>query len=178
VEAPPAIAAGGASPSRPADPPGTRRVVVRRRTVSELMRPAALVLHPGATVRQAQQQLTRHGVDEAAVVDGNGRVLGMVTARALLRRGVDVPSAAESGSFFSDEGEYAELGTLPADPGATPVGEVMERRVATVSPDTGVAIAANILRERGLRELLVVDGGRLVGVLSALELLRVVEEVC
>ena len=153
-------------------------MVVRRRPVGELMRPPAFVLHPGATLRQAQQKLAQHEVDEAPVLDGQGRVLGVVTAGAVLRRGVEAPSAAESGSFYSDEGEYAELGALPADPGATSVSEVMERRVAKVAPDTGVAIAANILRERGLRQLLVVEGGRLVGVLSALDLLRVVEEVC
>jgi len=152
--------------------------VVRRRVVSELMKPAPLVLHPGATVRQAQRQLARHKVNEAPVLDGAGRVLGVVTAQELMRCSSERPSALETGSFYSDESEYAELGSLPDDPGETPVGEVMEMRVAKVAPDTGVAIAANILRERGLQRLLVVDRGRLVGVLSALDLLRVVEEVC
>jgi CBS domain-containing protein len=47
-----------------------------------------------------------------------------------------------------------------------------------VNRDTGVAVAANIMRERRIHRLLVIDKGVLVGIISSLDLLRVVEELC
>ena len=54
----------------------------------------------------------------------------------------------------------------------------MSPRAYTVTRDASTAVAANIMRERKIHRLLVVEKNRLVGVVTSLDLMRVVEEVC
>ena len=65
---------------------------------------------------------------------------------------------------------------LPFDRSSTPVSELMSPEVYSVTRETGVAVAANIMRERRIHRLLVTDRGRLVGIVTSLDLLRIVEE--
>ncbi len=50
--------------------------------------------------------------------------------------------------------------------GSTPVGEVMSRDVATIGPDEDLSAAAEAMRSGGIRRLVVVEDGGVVGVLS------------
>ncbi|HET7344034.1 MAG TPA: CBS domain-containing protein [Methylomirabilota bacterium] len=52
------------------------------------------------------------------------------------------------------------------------VEDVMHREVVTVAPRATVAEAFGLMRERGIRHLPVVDGGRLVGIVSDRDLKR------
>ena len=102
----------------------------------------------------------------------------MVSQNDLVRHASGRVSAEESGRFYSDDPDYRDLGSLPVDLSDTPVGEVMSKRVYTVSRDTGAAVAANIMRERRIHRLVVTDRTRVVGVVTSHDLLRVVEEAC
>ena len=150
----------------------------RRRVVGELMNPDVVALRPEMTVPEAQEVLARKSVSGAPVVDDAGRVVGVVSQNDLVRRSAHAPTAAEAGSFFTSDADFEDLGRVPAAPSATRVAEVMSRRVYQVARDTGVAIAANVMRERRVHRLLVTDRGVLVGVVTSLDLLRVVEEQC
>lgn len=55
------------------------------------------------------------------------------------------------------------------------VGEVMTREVVTFQPGESVAEVARTLRARGISGGPVVDGGRVVGVVSEADLLRLLE---
>ena len=56
------------------------------------------------------------------------------------------------------------------DPGAISLGERMSRDLATVEPRTDIADAAQVMAERRIRHLPVVDRGSLVGVISIRDL--------
>ena len=149
-----------------------------KRRVYELMNPDVFCLRPEQSVAEAARGLAGAGVSGAPVVDEHGRVVGVVTQNDLVRHNADPRNASESGQFFTDMEEYRDLRAARPDRSGTHVEKVMTRRVYTVERDAGVAIAANIMRERGVHRLFVVDRGRLVGVLSSLDLMRVVEETC
>ena len=53
-----------------------------------------------------------------------------------------------------------------ADPSATPVSEVMTSKVTTIGPDDELAAAGEAMRDAGVRRLVVVENGAVVGVLS------------
>lgn len=55
------------------------------------------------------------------------------------------------------------------------VGEVMRREVVTFQPGESVAEVARALRERGISGGPVVDGGRVVGIVSEADLLSLLE---
>ena len=85
-------------------------------------------------------------------------------------------TAGESGRFYSDMDEYQDIAELPVDHSETPVRELMSANVYSVTRDTGAAAAASIMRDRRIHRLLVTERGRLVGVVTSLDLLMVVIE--
>jgi CBS domain-containing protein len=149
-----------------------------RRTVGELMNPDVVSLRPEMTVPEAQELLAARSVSGAPVVDATGRLLGVVSQNDLVRSAAHPDTAGDKGMFLTSDEDFEDLADTPVPPSATVVREVMSRRVYHVSRDTGVAVAANIMRERRIHRLLVTDRGLLVGVVTSLDLLRVVEEAC
>jgi CBS domain-containing protein len=56
------------------------------------------------------------------------------------------------------------------------VGDVMIRDVVSIAPDLPVAKAAQLMIERRIHRLPVVDDGKLVGIVSSLDFTRLVAE--
>lgn len=56
------------------------------------------------------------------------------------------------------------------------VDEVMTRHAIALSSNDTIVAAADVMRERSIHRVLVVDGGQLVGILSTLDLARAVAE--
>ena len=152
--------------------------MVRPRRVLELMNPDVVTLRPEHSVAEAQEILSAKSVSGAPVVDDAGRVVGVVSQNDLVRRTTHPDTAEHAGQFFSSIEEFADLGATPVAAGSVRVADVMSKRVYSVGRDTGVAVAANIMRERRIHRLIVTDKGVLVGIVTSLDLLRVVEELC
>jgi CBS domain-containing protein len=102
------------------------------------------------TARVAGEVLTPPEVRAVYVVDGEGRLVGVVTRKTLVARVV-----AEG-----------------LDPGKTVLGDVAERPNATIDADTPLDEAYRFIEERDAERVPVVDTGRLVGVLSRAVLQR------
>ena len=147
-----------------------------RRRVSELMNPDVVCLAPEMTVAEAQKLLAARGVSGAPVVDGHGQAIGVISQSDLVRHQARRVTAGQSGRFYSDMEEYQDIAELPVDLSQTPIRELMSAHVFSVTRDTGVAAAASIMRDRHIHRLLVTERGRLVGVVSSLDLLMVVVE--
>lgn len=151
---------------------------VPKRVVGELMNPDVVSLRPDTPVPKAQALLADRSVSGAPVVDDAGHVVGVVSQNDLVRRAAHPDSAGPRGVFFSSDEDFADLGETLLSSSALLVRDVMSARVHHVARDTGVAVAANIMRERRIHRLLVLERGVLVGVVTSLDLLRVVEELC
>jgi len=141
------------------------------------MNPDVVCASPDTPAGEALALLLERDVVDAPVVGGDGRILGVISQAALMRH-VETPATAEqTGRFFTDDEAYRDIGSTPDHQTATPVEKIMARDIHPVTRETGVAVAANIMRERGLHRLFVTDHGRLVGVVTSLDLLRIVEEL-
>ncbi len=147
-----------------------------RRKVSELMNPDVVCLRPEMTVAEAQKLLADRSVSGAPVVDASGQPIGVISQSDLVRHQAHRVTAEQSGRFYSDVEEYQDIKELTVDQSQTPVSELMSGRVYSVTRDTGVGAAASIMRERRIHRLLVTERGRLVGVVTSLDLLMVVVE--
>jgi CBS domain-containing protein len=52
------------------------------------------------------------------------------------------------------------------EPTDTPVGDIASQQLVTVTPDDTVDDAVRLMRQRSLRRIPVVDGGKCVGIVS------------
>jgi CBS domain-containing protein len=115
--------------------------------VADRCRRVLLVTFGEETLLGAATRMRRYEVSALPVYRGR-RLVGIITER-------DVVAAIADG----------------ADPATTRVADYMTDRPVTVGSDEDVQVAARRMAELGVRHLPVVDGGRLVGVLSMRDLL-------
>ena len=119
--------------------------------VQDVMTSDVVVAQPTTPVTQVARLLADHRLSALPVVDGRGRVLGVVSEADLL--GADRPLAERQ-------------------PPAT-AGAVMTSPAVTVDPQATVTEAARRMQAAGMKRLPVVAGsGRLVGIVSRGDLLR------
>lgn len=123
----------------------------------ELMQEGAHVLKVSTSLGEAREALHRWGVREAAVVDEEGLLVGLLEERDLLRALWPPGGAPRSGV------------------GALSVGEVCRRPVDAVRGDAPLGLVVRLMLERDDPALPVVDeAGRPLGLIRMAGLLRLV----
>lgn len=114
--------------------------------VSEIMTKAAVIDQPDDTLAEAARKMWEQQTGSLLVMDGEDLV-GIITER-------DVLKAAATGASLD----------------GTRISQVMSKDLVTVGPGTSLREAAKVMADRWIRHLPVVDGGRLVGILSQRDL--------
>jgi CBS domain-containing protein len=148
-----------------------------RYRISDLMNSDVVSARPGMTVAEVRDLLASREISGAPVVDESGKILGVVSLSDLARYiSSQRTTVGESGQFFSNLNEYRELANLPRNASDVPVESLMSKEAYTIAQDSSAAAGAKLMRERKIHRLLVTEEGLLVGVVTALDLLRVVEE--
>ncbi len=103
-----------------------------------------ICIHAGDSLRAAAQVLDQHRIGAAVVTEEDGRVCGVLSerdvARQVARRGAEALQMQ--------------------------VGECMSRNVITAAPSDTVDELLNRMTDRRIRHLPVMEGGKLVGVIS------------
>ncbi len=112
------------------------------RTVREIMTPNPSAARPDTSVHEVARMMRDEDVGAIPVVE-NDRLVGIVTDRDL-----------------------ALLVLGERRPHESPVGEIMTQRPETASPDTTIHQAAQIMQTHQIRRLPIVEGDRLVGIVS------------
>ncbi|PDW04381.1 IMP dehydrogenase [Candidatus Viridilinea mediisalina] len=87
----------------------------RTRPISELMTSRNLVTVPeGTTLEQAKEQLHKHRIEKVLVVDGRGKLAGMITVKDIMKQ-IEHPQAAKDskgrlrvGAAVGTGGDYLE----------------------------------------------------------------------
>lgn len=126
-----------------------RRSEMSLRKVGDLMSKPALVCSPNDKVRQAAELMRDRKVSSLGVVEQD-RFVGLITTRDLASRVV-----AEG-----------------LDPAMTPVSAVMTQRPLGLTEDALGSDVLNFMLEHGVGHLPVVEGDRLVGIVTQTDLTR------
>jgi CBS domain-containing protein len=117
-------------------------------TVSEIMTRDVVTVTPDETVDRAVRLMVDHDIG-SVVVEDDGRPVGLFTERDLTRRILD------------------EAGLLRRR-----LGDVMSAPVVSAEPGQQIVGAFELMNAKHLRRLPVVEGGRLVGIVTERDLLR------
>ena len=111
--------------------------------VADVMTSSVQTASPSQTLTEAAAMMKGDDVGSVPVVDA-GRLIGIVTDRDIVTRAI------------------AER----RDPQAVTVDEIASREMITVQPDQDLDEALRLMASHQVRRLPVVEGGRLVGMLS------------
>lgn len=109
-----------------------------------------ITIRPEQTIREAIALLARHNVGALVVVDDAGRLAGIVSERDIVRAAV------------TDEELFAR-----------PVSGIMTRDLITGLPQDDLSSVAKTMTEQRIRHLPVVDQGKLVGIISIGDVVKV-----
>ena len=138
---------------------------------ADIMTADVVTVTPETPVPQIVKLLLARGISGVPVVDADGKVIGVVSEGDLLRR-AELGTQKRRGSwltFFTGTATLAEdyvraHGELAQD--------IMTRDVASVPPSAPISDIADMMEERRVKRVPVIDGDNLVGIVSRSNLLR------
>jgi CBS domain-containing protein len=123
------------------------------------MTASPITVPPDTPVLDARHLMLERRIRHLPVTDEGGLLIGIVTDRDIR---LNLPSQATSLSVWEINHLLARL----------TVDKVMTQSVLTVGPDRGAKDAAQLMLDHTIGALPVVDGGRLVGIVTETDLLR------
>ena len=138
--------------------------------IEEIMTRDVITVVPQTPIHEAARLMVDHGVSGLPVVDEQGKLVGVLSEGDLILRQRARPRLPWWRTFFQ-EGERLAREYQKAT--GTTVAEVMTRAVISVSPDLPIEAIALILDQRRIRRVPVVADGRVVGIVSRGDLVKV-----
>ena len=136
-----------------------RRATAHHLRVRDIMSSPVEFLEMGDSLDLAQHLMQAGHIRHIPVVDGEQRLIGLVTHRKLLGAWV-----GHGDPMRERPGEVAR---------EIPVDMLMETDVLTTTPDAPAAKAALVIERKKVGCLPVLDGGRLVGIVTEADFVRV-----
>ncbi len=122
------------------------------------------------SVEEVAKLLLKHHVSAVPIVGQNDELLGLVSEGDLIRRIVDSDEPRRSWWLELISGQGAVEDFIKTH--GRHAKDVMTRNITTISPQTEVAQIAKLLARKRLKRVPVVEGGRLVGMVSRSDLLQ------
>jgi CBS domain-containing protein len=126
--------------------------------VAELMQTEVQSVAPDAPVNDAALTIADAHVSGLPVVDRAGRLVGVISTTDILASEEEVEDPASRAALYD----------------GTPVRDLMTPRPVTIGPAATVKEASQMLLYADVHRLFVVDGDRLVGVISTTDIVRAV----
>ncbi|MGA1859186.1 CBS domain-containing protein [Azospirillum sp. 11R-A] len=142
----------------------------------DLMTPRVITIGPDATVADAARTMLENHISGMPVVDGSGKVVGIISEGDLLRR-VELGTERHRSWWLG----LVSGGTLPAEDfiksHARKVADVMTAHVTTVDENASPEEVVRVMETRRIKRVPVVSRGALVGIISRANLLRALASV-
>ncbi|MBP1912876.1 CBS domain-containing protein [Thermococcus stetteri] len=104
---------------------------------------------PDDTIKRAGEVMVEFDIGSLVVVDEEGNVVGFLTKGDIIRRMV-----------------------IPGLPNTTPVKEIMTKDLITVPSTAPLGEVLDLLSKKGIKHILVEEGGKIVGIFSISDLLE------
>jgi CBS domain-containing protein len=141
-----------------------------RTTASEIMTSTIHSVRPSDPLRKVVGLLCKNRISGVPVVDGKGRLVGLISERDVLE------------AMYPDRPELRQrrAGT-PGAPGDREIAsiassEIMVGEVITAAPDTDILRLASLMAVNKIRRIPIVEDGRLVGIVSQGDVYRAIFE--
>lgn len=140
----------------------------------EVMTKDVITVRRETSVRELALIFTERRISSVPVVDENDNLVGIVSESDLIEqdKNLHIPTVVSIFDWViyleSDKRFEKELQKMTAQT----VGEIVSEEVFSVTPDTPVSEVADIMSSKRVHAVPVVEGGRVVGVVSRIDLIK------
>lgn len=137
--------------------------------VKDLMKSNVVTVTPDNSVKHAAQTMLARGISGLPVVDDRDALVGIITEGDLLRRSEIGAERNRSGT-----GNAAERAATFVKNHSWKVADVMTQGVISVEEEASVGRVAALMDDHHVKRVPVTRDGRLVGIVSRVDLLRLI----
>jgi CBS domain-containing protein len=140
-------------------------------TIRDVMTAPALTVRPDMPLKDVARLLIDSGITGVPVVDERGAVVGVVSEGDFLvkEQGPQALRHRRLARLLGEsEATQRQIGKLAA----RTAGEAMTAPAITMEPSRSIQDAAAVMTERRVNRLPVVEGGRLIGIVTRADLVR------
>lgn len=142
-------------------------------TASRVMTRKVVTVSPDTSIRETAALMAANHVSGVPVVEQDGRVVGMVTEKDLLRdRMADQKRESWWLNMLAEGEKLAPEFVEHARAGNNMVRRVMHADIIAVAEDTPLEDIARMMVDKGLKRFPVLKDGKLVGIVSRSDLVR------
>jgi CBS domain-containing protein len=139
--------------------------------ISDIMSSNVLSVREDSTILEAIRLMLQHGISGLVVLDKSDRLVGVVTEGDFLRR-TETGTEKHPSRWLQFLVGPGKLATEYVHGSGRKVGEVMTRSPQTVTEDTPIADAVEVMEKHRIKRVPVVRGQQVVGMVSRANFLR------
>jgi CBS domain-containing protein len=139
--------------------------------IRDVMTPIVVTAWPEMSFKETAELLVDSGVSGLPVVGPHGRLVGLVTEADLMSKEAFDHRRRRPLAVLMDH--LTGVSRWVDKAAGLTAGDIMTTDVVTASPREDVRVAARRMLERGVKRLPVVEEGRLVGIVSRYDLLKI-----
>lgn len=142
--------------------------------VLELMHTHVVTVQPEDTLRDAVDKMDLYQVSGLPVVDDDGRLVGVITEHDIIRELLPLPR--DSHTVESYQVQWQDLPTRAERVRKMLVKHAMTTPAVAVDENTDVVEAAALMLQKKVKRLPVTANGKLVGIISRIDICQAVLE--
>ena len=146
-------------------------------TAKDIMTADVITTTSNQSIKELSELFVKHRINGVPVVDGNGEVIGVVTQGDLIeqQKNLHIPTVIalfDAVLFMESAKKFEEEAKKLA--GKT-VDDIYHRNPITVTPSTEVNEVATLMAEKDVHTVPVVSGGKLVGIIGKIDVIKGIE---
>jgi CBS domain-containing protein len=142
--------------------------------VKDIMSTDVISVSPETEIVQAARIMIEKRINGLPVLDGDGRVVGILCQSDLVaqQKSVPIPSLFSLMDGFMPLTSLKKIEKEVEKIAALTVDQAMTAKPITVSPETGIEEVAGLMVDKGFHTLPVVQDGKLVGIVGKEDVLK------
>ena len=138
---------------------------------ADVMVTNVITVGPDACLQDVAHLFLTNRISAAPVVGTDGKIMGIVSEGDLMRR-AEAGTGRRRSWWLSLLTGREVLAAEYIKEHSRKVADVMTREVITAAPQTSLRDIANILEKNGIKRVPIVDGGKIIGIVSRANLLQ------
>lgn len=147
--------------------------------IKDIMRTNVITVNPDTEIKEIARTLYENNISGVPVIDSNEKLVGIVSEGDLLHKETN-PRAPQAFGFLGAlifyrksvkqyESDFKKLIALTAS-------EIMTKKVITIPKDAPIEDAASAMINNNIKRLPVVEDGKLIGIVSRMDIIKTLIE--